>query len=309
MNTSKFKQVVPFREEAVRRKIHQTYRLQYLKDVVLARILDDPTFNVLNSFIIFNHIDIINHIQHDDAFLSELFGMYAESEEVDDKGKKKDSAKAGVPSSPLIGPEPAASTSTSTSNAAVDGDSDVRRSDALLLIHQLCLMGKNVQIPARLALYRTLVDRGLLRALEWALTREEEPTLVNAAAEVLIAVVDHDVGGVRAHMLKQVDREVEKAREPKSRFLLAMMKMMGGTKERKFRTPIADSLRTVLELPIMDDVSVLVGFHLSRGEIGFSPRRFVLWCFREDRRRSRRRSSQKKIPLLRSFWFSFTSRA
>ncbi|KDQ21121.1 hypothetical protein BOTBODRAFT_125070 [Botryobasidium botryosum FD-172 SS1] len=240
-NISKFKQVVPFREESVRRKIHQTYRLQYLKDVVLARILDDPTFNVLNSFIIFNHIDIINHIQHDDLFLGELFGMYAENEEGEEKGKKKEQK---APDSPLIGPQPAV--------APTEAHSDTRKSDALFLIHNLCLMGKNVQIPARLSLYRTLVDRGLLRALEWALTREDELTLVNAAAEVLIAVVDHDVGGVRAYVLKQVDREMERTREPRSGFLLAVMKMMGGTKERRFRAPIADSLRTLLELPVMD---------------------------------------------------------
>lgn len=50
-NNGRYKEVVPIEDELTRRKIHQTYRLQYLKDVVLARILDDPTFSVLNSLI------------------------------------------------------------------------------------------------------------------------------------------------------------------------------------------------------------------------------------------------------------------
>jgi len=56
----RYKEVVKIEDEQIRRKIHQTYRLQYLKDVVLARILDDPTFSVLNSLIFFNQVDIVS---------------------------------------------------------------------------------------------------------------------------------------------------------------------------------------------------------------------------------------------------------
>src|SRR5260370_37518919 len=57
---------------AIQLKIHQTYCLQYLKDVVLTHILDYLTFNMLSSFIIVNLIDIINHIMQDATFLSDL---------------------------------------------------------------------------------------------------------------------------------------------------------------------------------------------------------------------------------------------
>jgi protein phosphatase-4 regulatory subunit 3 len=50
--------------------------LQYLKDVVLARILDDPTFSVLNSLIFFNQMEIVNHIQSNAVFLRELFSVF-----------------------------------------------------------------------------------------------------------------------------------------------------------------------------------------------------------------------------------------
>jgi protein phosphatase-4 regulatory subunit 3 len=50
--------------------------LQYLKDVVLARILDDPTFSVLNSLIFYNQFDILHHLQNNQVFMKELFGVF-----------------------------------------------------------------------------------------------------------------------------------------------------------------------------------------------------------------------------------------
>jgi protein phosphatase 4 regulatory subunit 3 len=87
-NEGRYKEVVRIEDELVRRKIHQTYRLQYLKDVVLARILDDPTFSVLNSLIFFNQVDIVQHLQANTAFLNELFGIF--KSQVQDQKRKKD---------------------------------------------------------------------------------------------------------------------------------------------------------------------------------------------------------------------------
>ncbi|KAK0637247.1 component of IIS longevity pathway SMK-1-domain-containing protein [Bombardia bombarda] len=77
----RYKEVVRIEDEHIRRKIHQTYRLQYLKDVVLARILDDPTFSVLNSLIFFNQVDIVQHLQSNGGFLNDLFGIFADPNE------------------------------------------------------------------------------------------------------------------------------------------------------------------------------------------------------------------------------------
>ncbi len=84
----RYKEVVRIDDETVRKKIHATYRLQYLKDVVLARILDDPTFSVLNSLIFFNQVDIVQHLQNNPAFLKELFGIFG-PEETDQERKKE----------------------------------------------------------------------------------------------------------------------------------------------------------------------------------------------------------------------------
>lgn len=53
-----FKEVVPIEDAAVRAKIHQTYRMGYLKDVVLPRVLDDSTFATLSSLMLFNNIEV-----------------------------------------------------------------------------------------------------------------------------------------------------------------------------------------------------------------------------------------------------------
>lgn len=87
-DSSRFKEVVRIEDQVVRQKIHCTYRLQYLKDVVLARILDDPTFSVLNSLIFFNQVDIVQHIQCNGTFLKELFGIFSPQEQ--DHQRKKD---------------------------------------------------------------------------------------------------------------------------------------------------------------------------------------------------------------------------
>ena len=77
-----FHQPVPVRDPGIMRKIHHTYRLQFLKDVVLARVLDDSTFNVLNSCIIFNQIDIINHIQQEQRFLADCIRLYVDEDTI-----------------------------------------------------------------------------------------------------------------------------------------------------------------------------------------------------------------------------------
>lgn len=73
---SRYREVVPIKDPIILRKIRHTWRLQYLKDVVLARILDDPTFSVLNSLIFFNQVDIVQHLQTNASFLNELFSVF-----------------------------------------------------------------------------------------------------------------------------------------------------------------------------------------------------------------------------------------
>ena len=68
-----FKEGVPIQDPAIRAKLHQTYRIGYLKDVILPRVLDDATFGTLTSIMLFNNVEVVLALQQDPAFLKELF--------------------------------------------------------------------------------------------------------------------------------------------------------------------------------------------------------------------------------------------
>ncbi|KAK9839752.1 hypothetical protein WJX84_000549 [Apatococcus fuscideae] len=68
-----FKEVVPIRDSSLRAKIHQTYRMGYVKDVVLPRSLDDNGFTALSSLMLLNNVEVVTSLQQDATFLQELF--------------------------------------------------------------------------------------------------------------------------------------------------------------------------------------------------------------------------------------------
>lgn len=210
---AKHHQVVEFRDPAIRAKVHHTYRLQYLKDVVLARALDDVIFNSISSTIIFNQIEIVTYIQNEEYFLREVFSIFVQH------------PSGAPPATPTshglidgIGSDPAPSAATSTTDGMevragqvekIQVYTEDRRAPALLLLHQFCTMGKNGQVPFRLALFRSLVDRGVLYPVQWALGQSDARVL-NTAAEILAMVLDHDAGGVRGHILRQVEEDARR---------------------------------------------------------------------------------------------------
>ncbi|KAI0686628.1 component of IIS longevity pathway SMK-1-domain-containing protein [Earliella scabrosa] len=183
MNAGAGDMALPIRGEAIQRKIHHTYRLHFLKDVVLARAIDDSTFNVLNSSIIFNQIDIITDVQNDQAFLREIARMFmdddllallglptkhsdpgnesgAEGKDTDRMDVDQTDAKAnGAPQTNGHGE------GSSSSTTSLSAEELTRRREVVFLVLQLCMMGKNVQLPARMALFRALVDRGIVFAV------------------------------------------------------------------------------------------------------------------------------------------------
>ncbi|KAF9934165.1 Platinum sensitivity protein [Linnemannia zychae] len=83
---SKFKQIVAISDPDVEQKIHQVFRLQYLRDTVLVPYMDENLSSILGSLIFFHNIDIVNYIHGDRAFLRDLFGILeSESEPIERK--------------------------------------------------------------------------------------------------------------------------------------------------------------------------------------------------------------------------------
>jgi protein phosphatase-4 regulatory subunit 3 len=264
-NTARFHQPIPIQDEAIQKKVHHTYRLQFMKDVVLARALDDSTFNVLNSCIIFNQIDIITHVQQDISFLRDVVKLFVDEEvlgaiRVDGEGMDVDQS-----SSQSEGWKPNGGVVNGRSGtyafAPPEGLSEeeiVLRREVILLVQQLCVMGKNVQLPARMSLFRTLVDRGIIYAVQWALglpeKNESSKVMVSAAGEILAALLDHDLNGVRGHVLRQVaaiekEREAGKKGADKAETVLALVcRMMANSRDIAVQSQVGDALKVWLEV-------------------------------------------------------------
>lgn len=139
-NQGRFKEVVHIEDDQIRRRIHQTYRLQYMKDVVLARILDDPTFSVLNSMIFFNQVEIVQHLQNNSAFLRDLFTIFSPDGTAD----------------------------------------PIKKKQAVLFIQQCCAIAKNLQMQARQGFYSSLLTHGLLSVIHYGLRSHDVSVRVGA---------------------------------------------------------------------------------------------------------------------------------
>ncbi|KNC51451.1 serine/threonine-protein phosphatase 4 regulatory subunit 3 [Thecamonas trahens ATCC 50062] len=73
LSKAKFKQVLPFASPELEDTIHQTFKVSYIKDVVLPRVLDDATFTTLNTLIYFNNVEIIEQVYADEQYLPSVF--------------------------------------------------------------------------------------------------------------------------------------------------------------------------------------------------------------------------------------------
>ncbi|PNT71753.1 hypothetical protein BRADI_2g34980v3 [Brachypodium distachyon] len=75
-----FKEAIPIRNASVVSKIHQTYRINYIKDVILPpKVLDDATLASLNTMIHANNAFVVCLLKDDALFIQELFAKMRSS--------------------------------------------------------------------------------------------------------------------------------------------------------------------------------------------------------------------------------------
>uniref|UniRef100_A0A804QJ82 Binding n=1 Tax=Zea mays TaxID=4577 RepID=A0A804QJ82_MAIZE len=75
-----FKEAIHIENVSVISKIHQTYRIGYLKDVILPRILDDATLGSFNTMIHSNNASVISMLKDDTPFIRQLFARMRSSD-------------------------------------------------------------------------------------------------------------------------------------------------------------------------------------------------------------------------------------
>ncbi|CAG2170037.1 unnamed protein product [Oppiella nova] len=97
-SVSRFKEVIPLGNPELVAKIHQTYRVQYIQEVVLPTpsVFEENMLSTLSSFIFFNKVEIVSLIQEDEKFLRQLFAQLAD--EATEADKRRDLAPPRWPS-------------------------------------------------------------------------------------------------------------------------------------------------------------------------------------------------------------------
>jgi protein phosphatase-4 regulatory subunit 3 len=71
-HSARFRQIVPVHSAHLLSLIHETFRLQYFKDVILSRHLDDDTFTTMVVLIRSNQMDIVGGLEEEGAMYEEL---------------------------------------------------------------------------------------------------------------------------------------------------------------------------------------------------------------------------------------------
>ena len=166
-NVAVFKEVVPITNEVTKAKIHQTYRIQYLKDVILPSVLDDQVFQTLHSIMLFNNAEVVRELDEDPLFLNALF-------------------------------EKLNAVTTSTAR-----EENKEWTDLIFFLQELCHLAHNLQIQHRTELYQKLYELDLLNVLTLALTKGNSEQVQVKAADVFMSALLHDPVILREKLVKQ----------------------------------------------------------------------------------------------------------
>lgn len=169
--TAKFKEVIPIANPELLAKIHQTYRVQYIQDVVLPTpsVFEDNMLPTLSSFIFFNKVEIVTLIQEDEKFLNDLFSQL---------------------------------TSESTP--------ELKRRDLILFLKEFCNFSQNLQAQGKESFFKTVSSLGILPALEISLSSDDVQTKT-ASIDILTSLVEFSPSIVREYTLQQsstIDEEL-----------------------------------------------------------------------------------------------------
>ncbi|KAK2149303.1 hypothetical protein LSH36_455g01017 [Paralvinella palmiformis] len=164
---ARFKEVIPIQNEDLLQKIHQTYRVQFIQDVILPTpsVFEENMLSTLTSFVFFNKVEIVSMIQEDEKFLPSLFEVLT-SDETDDE----------------------------------------KRKDCILFLKEFCTFSQTLQAHNRDAFFKILSHMGILGAIEIILGLEDEQ-MKSTAIDIFSYIVEYSPSMVREHILLESQRQ------------------------------------------------------------------------------------------------------
>ncbi|CCK70777.1 Psy2p KNAG_0F01090 [Huiozyma naganishii CBS 8797] len=173
-----FKEVLPLKNAELKELVKKCFRLQFLKDVVLVRFLDDHNLNLIMDILLDLETCIMSFLQRD-SFLDRIMALYnpenvKENAELDDLAEKK--------------------------------------KDGIKLLHQCVQMSKNLDPMEKTNFYKALVTKGLFNVLYYAFKMETDSNTRILATDMIIAIIEHDlllIQNVQHEKLSQEDDAVD----------------------------------------------------------------------------------------------------
>eukprot|EP00299_Pterocystis_sp_00344_P018956 c9440_g1_i1.p1 GENE.c9440_g1_i1~~c9440_g1_i1.p1 ORF type:complete len:655 (-),score=148.03 c9440_g1_i1:93-2057(-) len=161
-----FNDVIHIEDTLLVTRIHTNFRLQYLRDVVLQRYLDDATFSTLNNLVFFNGVEIAQQLQYDEKFLASMLLRFHQT--VGDRTPENLNIQRSV-----IG-----------------------------MLQEFATLGRSLQPEPRSSFFQTLISRGVLSVFTEAFKHPNSKCKF-AALDVLTSCVYHSPGFVRSFILEQ----------------------------------------------------------------------------------------------------------
>ncbi|SCW03971.1 LAFE_0H03070g1_1 [Lachancea fermentati] len=218
-----FKEVIPLQSEEMKSIIKKTYRLQFLKDVVLVRFLDDHSFNLISDVILDLQTCIIDFVQTD-AFLSRLMEIYT--------GQNKDHEQE-------------------------------KKRDGIRMLHQCVQITKNLEPVEKSKFFKALVRKGLFNVFDFAFNVEKDSSIRILATDMVITIIEHDillintVNNELRHQNEVLDEEQQHASQQKTdivrssmssdvSLLLILSKILLTDKSLGLKEQIVQALNTLL---------------------------------------------------------------
>uniref|UniRef100_A0A8C7XX21 Serine/threonine-protein phosphatase 4 regulatory subunit 3 n=1 Tax=Oryzias sinensis TaxID=183150 RepID=A0A8C7XX21_9TELE len=161
--TARFKEVIPISDPELRQKIHQTYRVQYIQDMVLPTpsVFEENMLSTLHSFIFFNKVEIVGMLQDDEKFLTDLFAQLTDESTDDDK-----------------------------------------RHELVSFLKEFCAFSQTLQPQNRDAFFKTLSNMGILPALEVILGMDDVQVR-GAATDIFSYLVEYNPSMVREFVMQE----------------------------------------------------------------------------------------------------------
>lgn len=148
--------------------------LNFLKNVALARFLDDQTYNTISSLIYFNQVEIINFLKDskkNDNFCEKLFCLYNDEVTPFDDD-------------------------TTTDLSKVKPSSEIKR-DGVRMLHQYVLITKSLQSYQKSEFFSVLVNTGLFKMIGFAL-KDDDINIRVLGTELIAVIIDQDVSLVNS---------------------------------------------------------------------------------------------------------------